>query len=172
VKELAQEGMNTLDDLRGRIRDGMEHEKKHQAEHKVKEEVLQQLTTKFPIDVPSLLVENALDQRLERGLRALISQGLRAEDIKRMDMRGLRDAQREGALRDVRSNLLLEKIADLEGIVISDEDIDKEIAQAADQSKQNPLALRKQLSENSGLDGLRQQMRCDRALDLLYKQSE
>lgn len=172
VKELAQEGMNTLDDLHSRIREGMERERKHQAEHKVKEDVLQQLTTKFPIDVPTLLVENALDQRLERGLRALISQGLRAEDIKRMDMRGLRDAQREAALRDVRSNLLLEKIADLEGIVISDEEIDREIAEAADQSKQNPLALRKQLGENNGLEGLRQQMRCDRALDLIFKQSE
>jgi trigger factor len=172
VKELAQEGMNTLDDLRGRIREGMEHEKKHQAEHKVKEDVVQQLTAKFPIDVPTMMVENSLDQRLERGLRALISQGLRAEDIKRMDMRGLREAQREAALRDVRSNLLLEKIADLEGIVVTDEDLDREIAEAADQSKQNPLVLRKQLGENNGLDGLRQQMRCDRALDLIYKQSE
>jgi trigger factor len=119
-----------------------------------------------------MMVENSLDQRLERGLRALISQGLRAEDIKRMDMRGLREAQREAALRDVRSNLLLEKIADLEGIVVTDEDLDREIAEAADQSKQNPLVLRKQLGENNGLDGLRQQMRCDRALDLIYKQSE
>jgi len=172
VKELGQEGMNTLDELRARIREGMEKEKKHQAEHKLKDELLQQLTAKFPIDVPTVMVENAIDQRLERGLRTLISQGLRAEDIKRMDMSRLRDAQREGALRDVRSNLLLEKIADLENLVVSDEDIDREIAEAADQSKQNPLALRKQLSEHDGLAGLRQQMRCDRALDLLYKQSE
>ncbi len=53
VKELGQEDMDTLDDLRARIREGMEHEKKHQAEHKMKEELLQQLTTKFPIDVPT-----------------------------------------------------------------------------------------------------------------------
>jgi trigger factor len=172
VKELGQEDMNTLDELRARIREGMEHEKKHQAEHKIKEELLQQLTAKFPIDVPTLLVENSIDQRLERGLRGLISQGLRAEDIKRMDLSKLREGQREGAVRDVRANLLLEKIADLEGIEISDEELDKEISAAAQQSKQNPLALRKQLEENNGVEGLRQQMRCDRALDSLYKQSE
>jgi trigger factor len=89
-----------------------------------------------------------------------------------MDLSKLREGQREGALRDVRANLLLEKIADLENIVVSDEDVDKEISMAAAQSKQNPLALRKQLEEKNGLDGLRQQLRCDRALDLLYKQSE
>ncbi len=172
VAELGQEEMKTLDDLRTRIREGIEHEKKHQAEHKIKEELLGQLTAKFPIDVPTVLVENSIDQRLERGLRSLIQQGLRAEDIKRMDLSRLRDGQREGAVKDVRANLLLEKIADVEGLEVTDEDLDKEISAAARQSKQNPLALRKQLEENNGLAGLRQQMRCDRALDLLYKQSE
>jgi trigger factor len=161
-----------MDQLRARIREGMEHEKKHQAEHKVKDEILKQLTEKFPIDVPNNLVENAIDQRLERGLRTLVAQGLRAEDIKRMDLSSLRKGQHDGALRDVRSNLLLEKIAEVEGIVISDEDLDSEISKAAQQTKQNPLALRKQLEEKNGLEGLRQQLSCDRALELLYKQSE
>jgi trigger factor len=172
VKDLGQDGLNTLDELRTRIREGMEHEKKHQAEHHVKEDILQQLTTKFPIDVPRVLVEDSIDHRLERGLRSLVSQGLRAEDIKRMDLSKLREGQREGAVRDVRANLLLEKIADLEGIEVSDEELDKEISAAAQQSRQNPLALRKQLEEKNGLEGLRQQLRCDRAMDFLYKQSE
>jgi trigger factor len=172
VKELNQEGMNTPEDLRTRVRSGMEHEKQHQAEQRIKEELLRQLTDKYPIDVPTMLVENAVDQRLERGLRSLIGQGLRAEDIKRMDMSKLRVGQREGALRDVRANLLLEKIAELEGITVSEEDVDQEIAGAAQQSKQNPLALRKQLEEKNGLDGLRSQLRCDRALDWMYQHSE
>jgi trigger factor len=172
VKELGQEEMQTVEQLRTRVRESMESEKKHQAEHKAKEELLQQLTTKFAIDVPTLLVENAVDQRLERGLRSLISQGLRAEDIKRMDLSKLREGQHEGALRDVRANLLLERIADLEGITISDEDLDKEIAMASEQSRQTPVALRKQLEEKKGLEGLREQLRCDRALDALYKRSE
>jgi trigger factor len=172
VKELAQEGMNTVEELRARVRSGMEHEKQHQAEHRIKEDLLRQLTDKYPIDVPTMLVENAVDQRLERGLRSLIGQGLRAEDIKRMDMSKLRVGQREGALRDVRANLLLEKIAELEGITVSDEDVDQEIAGAAQQSKQNPLAMRKQLEEKNGLEGLRSQLRCDRAMDWLYRHSE
>jgi trigger factor len=172
VKELAQEGMNTVEELRARVRSGMEHEKQHQAEHRIKEDLLRQLTDKYPIDVPTMLVENAVDQRLERGLRSLIGQGLRAEDIKRMDMSKLRVGQREGALRDVRANLLLEKIAELEGISVSDEDVDQEIAGAAQQSKQNPLAMRKQLEEKNGLEGLRSQLRCDRAMDWLYRHSE
>jgi trigger factor len=172
VKELGQPDMNTVDELRARVREGMEHEKKHQAEHKGKEELLQQLTARFPIDVPTLLVENSIDQRLERTLRSLMSRGLQAEVIKRMDLSKLRDGQREGALRDVRGNLLLEKIAELEGIEVTDEELDQEISAAARETKQNPLVLRKQLEEKNGLGGVRQQMRCDRAMNWLYQQSE
>jgi trigger factor len=172
VKELAQEGLNTTDDLKTRIREGIEHEKKHQSEHKLKDEILHKLNEQFPIDVPRVLVENAIDQRLERGLRQLVSQGLRAEDIKRMDLSKLREGQREGAVKDVRANLLLEKIAGEEGITVSDEDLDKEITAAALQGRQNPALLRQQLEERNGLDALRSQLRCDRALDALLKQSE
>ena len=172
VRDLGQEEMKTLDELRAKVREGIEHEKKHQSEHKVKEALLLQLTEKFPIPVPILLVENSIDQRLERGLRSLVAQGLRAEDIKRMDLSKLREGQREGALRDVRANLLLEKIADLENIEVSDEELDREISAAAQESKQNPAALRKQLEEKNGLGGVRQQMRCDRAMSWLYEQSE
>ena len=172
VKELGQEGLSTIDELKARIREGIEHEKKHQAEHKRKDEILHKLNEQFPIDVPRILVENAIDQRLERGLRQLVSQGLRAEDIKRMDLSKLREGQREGAVKDVRANLLLEKIAGEEGITVSDEDLDKEITAAALQGRQNPALLRQQLEERNGLDALRSQLRCDRALDALLKQSE
>ena len=96
----------------------------------------------------------------------------RAEDIKRMDLSKLREGQREGAVKDVRANLLLEKIAGEEGITVSDEDLDKEITAAALQGRQNPALLRQQLEERNGLDALRSQLRCDRALDALLKQSE
>jgi trigger factor len=171
VKELGQENLNTVDDLRARVREGMEHEKRHQAEHKAKDELLRQLTEKFPIDVPTVMVESDIDRRLERGLRALASQGVRAEDLKRMDMSRLREGQREMALRDVRANLLLERIADMENIQVSEEDLDKEIAVAARQTRQDPAMLRKAMEERDGLDGLRQQMRCDRALNWLYANS-
>jgi len=172
VKDMGQEGMTTLEELRTRIREGMEHEKKHQAEHRAKDELLRRLAEKFPVPVPKLLVDNAIDQRLERGLRSLIGQGLRAEDIKRMDMAKLREGQREGALREVRANLLLDKIADAEGITVSDEELDREIAAAAQQSRQDPIAVRKQLEQNNGLDGVRSQLRNDRALEWLYRHSE
>lgn len=170
VKDLGQEDLTTLDELRKRIREGMEHEKKHQAEHAMKDEAVKQLLEKFPIPVPTVLVENAIDQRLEHGLRSLVQQGIQAEMLKRMDLSKMREAQRPSAENDVRCNLLLEKIADAAQVEVGDDELDREILASAARMGQPAAALRKQLEERNGLEHLRTQLRCDRALDVLIKQ--
>lgn len=170
AKELSQE-FSTLEELRTRIRESMLHEKQHEAEHKGKDKIVDELVGRYQFPVPNALVEHQIDQRLERGLRALAAQGLRAEDMKRMDMGRLREGQREAAAKEVKAMLLLEKIAEAENIQVSDEEIDKEVQGLARQMQQTPEAVRARLEENGGLDRISERLRHDKALDALYKQS-
>ena len=84
----------------------------------------------FP--VPDAMLDQQIDLRLERGLRALAAQGMRTEDMKRMDFGRLRAGQREAALREVKASLILEQIADQEKIEVSDEEFDRELEALAD----------------------------------------
>ena len=72
-------------------------------------------------------MERQIDLQLERGLRALAAQGMKAEDLKKMDLQRLRAGQRERALQEVKASLLLEKIAEEEKIEVGDEEIDREV---------------------------------------------
>ena len=87
-------------------------------------------------EVPESLVDRQIDLRLERGLRALAAQGMKMEDLKKMDLPRLRAGQREQAVQDVKSSLLLERIAELEKIQVSDEEVNRELEALARQSKQ------------------------------------
>ena len=89
----------TLDEVRQRIREGMESERKHAAEHEAKDKLVAELVKRTEFEVPEALVDRQIDMRLERGLRALAAQGMKAEDIKKMDLNRLRVGQREQALR-------------------------------------------------------------------------
>ena len=75
-------------------------------------------------EVPEALVERQIDLRLERGLRALAAQGMKAEDMKKMDLDRLRAGQRDQAVQEVKASLLLERVADEEKIEVSDEEIE------------------------------------------------
>jgi trigger factor len=161
----------TLDEVRKRIREGMESERKHTAEHEAKDKLVAELVKRTEFEVPEALVDRQIDVRLERGLRALAAQGMKAEDIKKMDLNRLRVGQREQALQEVKASLVLDKIADEEKIEVSDEEIDREIDALATQSKQTPEAIRARLTRDGALDRIRNRIRSEKTLDFLYRQS-
>jgi len=171
VKELNPE-FTSVDDLKTRIRENMEHQRFHEADHAAKEQLIEQLIAAHEFPVPQSMVEHHIDLRLERGLRALAAQGMRTEDMKRLDFPRLRAAQRDAATKEVKSGILLHKVADAEKIEVNDEELNEEIMALAHQSQQTPEEVKKQLSENNGLDRIRARMRGEKALNFLYHRPE
>lgn len=160
-----------LADLKQRIRENMESEKTHTAEREAKDQLVAELVKRNDFEVPEAMVERQIDVRLERGLRALAAQGMRPEDMKKMDMNRLRAGQRAQAVQEVKASLLLDKVAALEKVEVSDEEIDQEIEALAAQTKQTSEAVRARLTRDGALDRIRSRIRNEKTLSLLYHQS-
>jgi trigger factor len=169
AKELGQ--FADLNELRQRVRENLESEKKHKAEHEGKDKIVDELLKQNEIAVPESMVEHQIDVRLERGLRALAQQGMRPEDMKKMDFGRLRAGQRDQAEREVRIALMLEKIADKENLEVSDEELNSEIEALALQAKQPVEAVRSRLTQDGGLARIRSRIRSEKTLDFLYNRS-
>jgi trigger factor len=169
AKELGE--FQTMDDVRKTIREQMEAERRHQAEHDAKEKLVRELIQRNDFEVPDSLIDQQIDIRLERGLRALAAQGLTAEQMKKMDMNRLRSGQREQAIHDVKAALLLERVADVENVQVSDDELDHELEALAKQSKQTSEAVRARLTRDGALDRIRTRIRNEKILEFLYRQS-
>ena len=169
AKELGE--FTELDQVRKQIRENMQAERQHNAEREAKDKLVAELVKRNDFEVPESLVDRQIDLRLERGLRALAAQGMKMEDLKKMDLPRLRAGQREQAVNDVKSSLLLERIADLEKIEVGDEEVNREIESLAQQSKQTSEAVRARLTQDGGLDRIRIRIRSEKTLDFLYHQS-
>jgi trigger factor len=169
AKDLAE--FADLAEARKRIREGMEAEKKHTAEREAKDKLVAELVKRNDFEVPEALVEHQIDIRLDRGLRALQAQGMKSEDMKKMDLNRLRAGQRDQAVQEVKAALLLEKIAEEEKLEVSDAEIDREVEALAEQSKQTPEAIRSRLTRDGALDRIRNRIRNEKTLDFLYRQS-
>ena len=169
AKQLGE--FQTMDDVRKTVREQMESERKHEAEHAAKDKLVRELIQRNDFEVPDSLIEQQIDIRLERGLRALAAQGLTAEQMKKMDLPRLRAGQREQAVHDVKAALLLERVAEEENIQVSDEEFDRELEALAKQSKQTSEAVRARLTRDGGLDRIRTRIRNEKTLDFLYHQS-
>jgi trigger factor len=169
AKQLGE--FQTMDDVRKAIRAQMESERKHQAQHEAKEKLVGELIQRNDFEVPDSLIEQQIDIRLERGLRALAAQGLTAEQMKKMDLTRLRAGQREQAIHDVKAALLLERVAEEENVQVSDEELNQELESLARQSKQTSEAVRARLTRDGGLDRIRTRIRNEKTLEFLYHQS-
>jgi trigger factor len=167
AKEVGE--FENIEALKQRIRESMEHEKKHEAEHEAKEKIVDELLKLTDFPVPEALVEHQIDVRLERGLRALAAQGMRPEDLKRMDLSRLRDGQRDQAVRDVKTLLILDKIADLEKLEVSEEEVDQEIEAIAAQARQPKEDVRARLTQDGAVTRIRERIRNEKALEFLYR---
>jgi trigger factor len=169
AKQLGE--FQTVDDVRKAIRENIEAERKHEAEHAAKEKLVGELIQGNDFEVPDSLIEQQIDIRLERGLRALAAQGLTAEQMKKMDLNRLRAGQREQAIHDVKAALLLERVAEKENVQVSDEELNQELEALAKQSKQTSEAVRARLTRDGGLDRIRTRIRNEKTLEFLYRQS-
>jgi len=161
----------TVDDIRKVIREQIESERRHEAEHAAKEKLVGELIQRNEFEVPDSLIDQQIDIRLERGLRALAAQGLTAEQMKKMDLQRLRVGQRDQAIHDVKAALLLERVAEEEKVQVSDEELNHELEALARQSKQTSEAVRARLTRDGGLDRIRTRIRNEKTLDFLYRQS-
>jgi trigger factor len=170
AKELSQD-FQTLDDLKNRLREGILSERRHQTVHEAQEKLLNQLAESHHFPVPETLIRRQIDFRLEQWLRGLAAQGMRTEDMKRLDFKRLRATQRDAATKEVKANLLLQKIADAEKLEATDDEVNQEIHTLAQQTKQTPEAVQQRLNEQGGIDRIRNRIRADKALQFLYNQS-
>jgi trigger factor len=169
AKQLGE--FTSLEQVRKQIRENMHAERKHEAERGAKDKLVAELVKRNDFEVPESLIERQIDLRLERGLRALAAQGMKMEDLKKMDLPRLRAGQRDQSVQDVKSSLLLERIAELEKIETGEDEMNHEIEALAQQSKQTPEAIRARLTQDGGLDRIRNRIRSEKTLDFLYHQS-
>jgi trigger factor len=143
--------------------------KRRSVEAETKDRLFAAMIDRFTFPVPESLVQDQIDVRLERGLRALAAQGMQPDQMRKLDFTRLRVAQRDSALAEVKTNLLLDRIAGEENIAVSDEDVDKELQIVSIQSREPLDSLKVRLTKDGGLARIREQLKRDKTASILYE---
>jgi trigger factor len=157
------------DDFEAKLREHASNRKKDALDTQAKDKMLEELIAKYQFPVPESFVQQQIDARLDRGLRALAQQGMKPEDMRKLDFGRLRAAQRDQAVNEVKASMILDRISEAEGIVVSDEDLDRELLMLSIQSREPLEALRERLTKDGGLDRIREQMRREKTGSVLYE---
>ncbi len=156
-------------DFETKLRDRVSSRKKEALEAQARDKMLDELVARYNFPVPETFVQQQVDARLERGLRALAQQGMSSDAMRQLDFGRLREAQRDQAVTEVKVSLILDKIAERENIVVTDEDLERELFMLSIQSREPLDAMRKRLSEDGSLERIREQMRREKTGAALFE---
>lgn len=156
-------------DFETKLRERLASRKKEALESRSRDIMLDELVAKYQFPVPETFVQQQIDARLERGLRALAQQGMSSDAMRQLDFERLRAAQRDQAVTEVKVSLILDTVAEREHITVSDEDMERELLMLSIQSREPLEALRKRLAEDGSLDRIREQMRREKTGTELFE---
>jgi len=161
----------SLDDLKKKIREGLEHERDHRQKELQREKIIAELVKLHDFPVPESLVEHQMDVRLERVVRSLAQQGVDPRAVN-VDWVSLRKRQEERAKGDVKAELVIDRIASEEKIDVTEEELQHELEHLASHSGDSAEALRARLTKQGALDRMKAKLRSDKTVDWLAQNAQ
>jgi len=156
----------TLDELKNKIRESLEHEREHRRKDLQREKIIFELVKGHDFPVPESLVEHQKDVRLERVVRSLAQQGVDPRAVN-LDWVSLRQRQEDRAKEDVKAELIIDRIASTENIDVTEEDLQHELEHLGGHSGESAEAIRARLTKQGALDRMKAKLRSDKTLDWL-----
>ena len=164
AKDLGE--FDTLDALRVRVREDLEHEARHAAEREIRADLMKQLAARVPFEVPPSLVERELDRRIEDFAHRLIEQNIDPRQAG-IDWNAFRESQRDVAREAVAGAIVLDEVARRENLDVSNEEFEREIGRYAERTGRTPAAVRARLEKEGGLSRVSAGLRREKSIDFL-----
>jgi trigger factor len=163
----------SLQEIKDKLREGMEQALKREIEDTYKDTIIKRLIDTHHFDLPETLVE----RELEAIIRQLVQQqqqqqqGGAKESPGAEDITKLRQEHRAEAERRVKLSLVLEEIAEKEGLTVVQDDFNNEIMRLASELKMPAADLVKMIKAGGqdSIDELRTRILVDKALDFVYR---
>lgn len=166
--EFAQDAadFDTLDELKASLKDEIETSKKNAQKDQARAALLEKIANIVEVEIPECMVDSEVDNQVRDMDYRMQSQGLSLEmylQYMGQSMDDYKAQMREGAEKNVKVRLALEKIAALEGIEISDEDLEAEYAKFAENYSMSVEDVKKYVSA-ADLSG---DLKVNRAVDVI-----
>lgn len=166
------EDVETLDELKEKIRKNLKEQKEHEAKHHLEDELIQKAAENAEIDIPEVMIKNELDRMINEFKQRLSAQGMNFELYEQVtgeNEEKLRERMEEDAKKRVRANLTLEAIVRAENIEVSEQEVEEELQRMADSYGQNVEQLKKLLGGEESLEMIKNDLKVRKAVDFLVE---
>ena len=161
---------SSLEELKTKLRGEIEKEKELALERQLKDQVVDQLLEANPFEVPESLVEEQAKGLVSDTKLRLAAQGVELKNL------GVTEEKLQGdykamAQKQVKTFLILEKIASQEGIAATDEEVDERLKEMAERMHQKFDVVKRYYEKNGLLPEVKAGILRDKTLNFLLEKA-
>lgn len=153
--DLGLEGVNSLETLKEELKNQISARKEHDIENKYVEELLNKASSNMKVEVPEEMISDELDRIVEQYSNMLSMQGIKLEDFYRMTNSSeeqMREQMKGEAVNRIKSRLLLEEIAKVENISVTDEMVKEELTNMSKKYNMKEEEIEKEIGGKSMIE--------------------
>lgn len=164
VKDVSE--FDTVAELRADIEKRIRDEKQAGIDRAFENAAVEKAAANMTVEIPDSMIDEELDQEMERMDYELRSQGASLQAYAQMmggDMNAIRNSLRPSAQAAVRTNVLLDAVAAAENIEVSEEECEEEYKKLAESYKMELDDVKKALNA----DGLKSDLKLRKAARLI-----
>ncbi|MBT2735805.1 trigger factor [Bacillus sp. ISL-7] len=161
--------VETLDALKEKIKTRLENSKKHEAEHHLRDTVVEKAAANAEVEIPDVMVNSEVNRMLQEFEQRLQMQGMNLElyfQFSGQDENALREQMKEEAVIRVRTNLTLDAIAKAENLEVTEEEVDAELENMAGMYNMTVDSIKQALG---GLEGIKSDLKLKKAVDFIVE---
>ena len=161
------EGYKSLADLRKRLNADLEKVGEADADARLRNNAIAKLIEDNAFEVPGTLIENQARNLLNNFAQDMQQRGV---DLRNIDDNFIQMAygnMRTQAERDVRGAMLLDQVAEMEKIEISDAEIDEEIGKLAEYYRTSIEEIRTSMEKEGGIDNIRNNLKTRKSIEAI-----
>ena len=160
---------DTLEGLRAKVKERLLEADERRIKGEMTRAVIKELIKRNDFAVAPALIERYAQMVVNRAKQQLVMMGI---DVESIDDAKMREEVRGEAEEEARGSILIQAIAEREGITVSDADLQKRIAELAAARNENPKQLRAELEKDHRIHQIENQIREQKALDMLISQAK
>lgn len=163
-------GVESLEDLKSNLRKRIEIDKKNWVEDDLRNQLLDILLDQAKFELPQDFLNYHTEQRVYKHQLDLLNKGMPLEEIQKQT-ESIKNASAESVMRELKASLILDHIAEKEKVFITENEVEKRIADIARAYNTDTARVRKQLERQGSLSYLRNEMRENKVINLLLKEA-
>ena len=161
----------TLDALKDEVRKGLQARRDAENRRALESAVLDAVLATHSFEVPEALVLRQVGHQIEHAREHMRRQGVDPDRVP-WDYKKLLEDLRPGAEKAVKRALLLEAIAEKEGLQAGAADVDAEVERVAQASQRPAPAVRRMLEQSGDLQGIRHTLGERKTVDFLIEKNQ